>query len=112
VPVFDGASSRPSQAEAALLRDVLGAPRPPVTSLRSAARTYNQARRRTMVKRAVLVIFLLGSFLGSASLMSQQQPTRIAVETGAALDPIATGSIRQSCDRMRRRNECREAQPP
>jgi hypothetical protein len=112
VPVFDGASSRPSQAEAALLRDVLGAPKPPVTSLRSASRGYHRARRRTMMKRAVVVVLLLGSFLGSASFMSQKQPAVIAVETGAVLDPISTGSIGQPCDRLRRRNECPATQPP
>jgi hypothetical protein len=112
VPVFDGPSSRPSQAEAALLRDVLGVPRPPVTSLRSASRAYHQARRRTMVKRAVVVVFLLGSFLGSASLMSQKQPARVAAETGAVLDPIATGSIRHTCDRLRRGKDCRDTEPP
>jgi hypothetical protein len=112
VPVFDGASSRPSQAEAALLRDVLGAQKPPVTSLRTASHGYHQARRRTMVKRAVVVVFLLGSFLGSASYMSQKQPARIAVQTGAVLDPISTGSIGQACDRLRGRNECPPTQSP
>jgi hypothetical protein len=94
MPVFDGSSSRPRRSDADMLRDVLGPARPRVTSLRAASRAYHQAQRRTMLKRALIVVVSLGSFLGSAFVMSQKHPSPAAVATETLPAPLTTGSIR------------------
>src|SRR5215212_3683551 len=93
MPTFDGSSSRPSHGEANLLRAVLGPPTPRATSLRAASRAYHRRQRRTMLRRAVVVTVLLGSFLGSAAFMSRKTLAPVSVASGMLRDPVATGSI-------------------
>jgi hypothetical protein len=47
-----------------------------------------------MLKRAALVAVFLGSFLGSAVLLSKDQPPSVSVATQEWLDPVTTGSVR------------------
>src|SRR5215218_5032626 len=93
MPTFDGSSSRPSHGEADLLRAVLGSPRRRATSLRAASRAYHRRQRRTMLRRAVVGTLLVGSFLGSAALMSRNTLAPVSVASGMLRDPVATGSI-------------------
>ena len=96
MPSFDGSSSRPSRAEADLLRNVLGPARPRDTTLRAASRAYRRSRRRAMLRRAAAVMILCAAFLGSVLLTSQKAPSP-AVAT--LLDPVATGSIARRRDK-------------
>jgi hypothetical protein len=93
VPTFDSSSSKPSRSEADLLRGVLGPARPRETSLRAASRAYHQAQRRSIARRAAIVAVLLGSFLGSAVVMSRKEAAPVAVATRTLADPETTGSI-------------------
>jgi hypothetical protein len=93
VPTFDSSSSKPSRSEADLLRGVLGPTRPRETSLRTASRAYHRARRRSVARRAAVVAVLLGSFLGSAVVMSRKDATPVAVASKTFADPLTTGSI-------------------
>jgi hypothetical protein len=101
MPIFDGSSSRPRPVEADLLRGVLGPAKPRDTSLRAASRAYHQAQRRNMLMRALAVTVLLGGFFGSATLMSQRQPSQVSVATRTLDDPVATGSIGPALRRPR-----------
>jgi hypothetical protein len=93
MPTFDGSSSRPSQADADLLRGVLGRGRPCETSLRSASRAYHRSQRRAVLRRAIAVFVLVIVFLGSASLMTQKHSAPAAVVAEKLRDPVTTGSI-------------------
>jgi hypothetical protein len=91
MPTFERCSSKPDQAEAALLRAVLGP-----TPLRLVSRGYRSSRRRAMLKRSLIVATLVGSACGSALMMRADGPTPVA-EARRALpadfDPVTTGSI-------------------
>lgn len=52
-----------------------------------------------MLKRAALVAVFLGSFLGSAVLLSKDQSPPVSVATQEWLDPVTTGSVRSSAGR-------------
>ena len=61
-----------------------------------ASRVGSRALRRserTMLKRAVLVAVLLGSFLGSAVLLSKDNAPPVSVATQGWTDPVTTGSV-------------------
>ena len=99
MPTFDGSSSGPSQSEADLLRGVLGPARPLETCLRAASRAYHPAQRRSIVRRAAVVAVLLGSFLGSAAVMSRKDAVPVAVAAKTFADPVTTGSIHPAVPR-------------
>jgi hypothetical protein len=104
MPTFDPSASRPSRAEAALLRDVLGPGTRRVTSLRAASRHYRRRQQRAIARRALIVVLLAGSFFGSVVLMSGSGPSPSAVATRVApldLDPVTTGSITRPSARPR-----------
>src|SRR5215203_2544638 len=104
MPTFDGSSSTANRAEVDLLRAVLGPARARETTLRAASRACHRSRRRSMLQRAILVVVVLGSVVGSAVLMSWANPTPAAVATGILRDPNATGSIapsRRDRDKLR-----------
>ena len=94
MPSFEGTTSRPSPAEADLLRGVLGPVRPRETTLRAASRAYHRSQR-AVLRRAIAVCVLLGVFLGSASLMTQKHssPAPALVAAERLQDPVTTGSI-------------------
>jgi hypothetical protein len=103
MPTFDQSSSDPD-AEAALLRAVLGPARPGPTTLRLAARDYHRSRRRAMIKRALIVMTLTGGFCGSAFMMRANGPTPVVQAkrvSPADLDPVTTGSIAVNSDACR-----------
>jgi hypothetical protein len=69
----------------------------PVGLRTTASRAGSRALRRserTMLKRAVLVAVLLGSFLGSAVLLSKDNAPPVSVATQGWTDPVTTGSVR------------------
>jgi len=53
-----------------------------------------------MIKRAVLVAVLLGSFLGSAALLSKDDAPPVSVATPGWTDPLTTGSVRPAGVRL------------
>jgi hypothetical protein len=92
MPIFDRYASKPSRAEADLLRSILGPGNPRVTSLRSATRDYRRRQRGAMLKRAFVVLALGAAFIGSAFMMSSS-PHAIATRAlPTNVDPVATGS--------------------
>ena len=72
MPIFDHSASRPGCAEAALLRSVLGPAKPSVSSFQRLSGGYRGRQRRASVKRALVVLALLGLFCGSATVMSEK----------------------------------------
>jgi len=60
---------------------------------RADARGLRRGESR-MLKRAVLVAVLLGSFLGSAVLLSKDNAPQVSVARQGWTDPVATGSVR------------------
>ena len=87
MPVFDRSASRPSRAEADLLRSVLGPAKPRSTSFQQASREYRRRQRRARVTRAFIVFALLGLFCGSAVMMSDN--LRPSPGAAGALPPAA-----------------------
>ena len=71
----------------------------PAAAAPAASIALDLRSERTMLKRAVLVAVLLGSFLGSAVLLSKDQSPPVSVATIGSLDPVATGSVRQAARR-------------
>ncbi|MPR10411.1 hypothetical protein [Microvirga tunisiensis] len=74
MPIFDHSASRPGYAEAALLRSVLGSAKPSVSSFQRLSGDFRGRQRRASVKRALVVLALLGLFCGSAAVMSEKPP--------------------------------------
>jgi hypothetical protein len=70
----DHSASRPGWAEAALLRSVLGPAKPSFPSFQLLSGYFRGRQRRASVKRAMVVLALLGLFCGSAVVMSEKPP--------------------------------------
>jgi hypothetical protein len=76
MPIFDRSVSRPSCAEADLLRGVPGLSTPSSPSFPLLLRNDRWQHRRASVTRALIVLALLGLFCGSAVVMSEKtQPS-------------------------------------
>jgi hypothetical protein len=85
------------QAEPRRVRPACSGGGPARSRMRSsgaASRSHRRSGRRTMFKRAALVAVLLGSFLGSAVLLSKDQSPLVSVATQEWLDPVTTGSVK------------------
>jgi hypothetical protein len=80
------------------LRDDADDPFPSLERFRTtASRAGAPALRRSeriMLKRAVLVAVLVGSFLGSAVLLSKDNAPPVSVARQGWTDPLTTGSVR------------------
>jgi hypothetical protein len=70
MPVFDQSASRFDRVDADFLRGVLGPAKRGSTPFQRAAGEYRRRQQRATVTRAMIVIVLLGSFCGSAAMMS------------------------------------------
>jgi hypothetical protein len=71
MPVFDRSASRFDRVEADFLRGVLGTGKHEATPFQHASREYRRRQQRGAAARALIVIVLLGSFCGSAAMMSE-----------------------------------------
>ena len=91
MPIFDHSASRPGCAEANLLQSVLGPAKPSFPPLQPLG-DFRGRQRRASVKRALVVLALLGLFCGSAVVMSEKpQPPPGAAPTwlpAAAQAPV------------------------
>ena len=72
MPIFDHSASRPGCAEANLPQSVLGPAKPSFPSLQLLSGDFRGRQRRASVKRALVVLALLGLFCGSAVVMSER----------------------------------------
>jgi hypothetical protein len=80
MPVFDRSASKTGRVERDFLRSVLGPAKPGPTPFQQASRKNGRRLQRATVTRALIVLVLLGSFCGSAFVMSQtrHRPHRAA----------------------------------
>jgi len=72
MPIFDHSASRPGCAEANLPQSVPGPAKPSFPSLQLLSGDFRGRQRRASVKRALVVLALLGLFCGSAAVMSER----------------------------------------
>src|SRR5918995_2493419 len=72
MPIFDLSASRPTCAEADFLRSVLGPAKLKSLSFQLLPHDDRGRHRRASVKRAPIVLALLGLFCGSAVVMSEK----------------------------------------
>jgi hypothetical protein len=93
VPSFDKYSSNPGDTETAFLREVLGPATPRTTSLRVAASGYRRRQRRSVVRRAVIVLALAAGFCGSALMFGDKGDSGTPSTRRVSTDgPATTGS--------------------
>jgi hypothetical protein len=71
MPVFDRSAVQSARVDADFLRGVLGPAKRGSTSFQQASREYRRRQQRATGARALIVIVLLGSFCGSAVVMSE-----------------------------------------
>jgi hypothetical protein len=71
MPVFDRSAVQSARVDADFLRSVLCPAKRGSTSYQQASREYRRRQQRATAARALIVIVLLGTFCGSAVVMSE-----------------------------------------
>jgi hypothetical protein len=71
MPVFDRSAVQSARVDADFLRGVFGPGKRGSSSFQQTSREYRRRQQRATAARALIVIVLLGSFCGSAVVMSE-----------------------------------------